>query len=267
MLVRGVVAFVLSLQTASTSPLPSPNVVHEARPQHAQLSKRGSTLRPDAVIPIKLALTQSGLEDAYDRLMNVSHPDSVHYGQHLSLADANAAFAPAPATVAAARAWLAAAADIPESRVLSTSNGWLAADLPVSVAERVFSTRYYEHQDRTGNLRIGCDSYSLPAHLQQHVDYVVPGVKSSPPLRKRSLQKRWGGGGDGGGGGRSPPWGPPTGPVRRPPWWNPPGSHPGGPWQLPPAAHGLPPDLQDCGRNITPGSCHAQRWRLLRRSG
>ena len=76
--------------------------------------------------------------------------------------------------------------------------------------------------------------YSLPSHLRDHVDYILPGVKFSVSLRKtevkRSTVKRTSHNH--------------LGPKKSP--WNP---HP---WSIPSGAGKLPPDLQNCGVNITP---------------
>lgn len=86
-------------------------------------------------------------------------------------------------------------------------------------------------------MRIGCDDYSLPIDVAQHVDYIKPGVKLSPPLKKRVLGVNGRDGSRRGvGGPRLPHMDPPHYPD----------------WQLPPGASGLPPDLQNCGVNITP---------------
>ncbi|KAK5123597.1 hypothetical protein LTR85_002635 [Meristemomyces frigidus] len=201
---------------------------------HAML--RTSSIRPDAVIPVKIGLTQSSLDKGYDRLMDVSHPDSPGYGKHLTVAEVNNLFAPHSESVDVVREWLAEAANVNKSSILlSLNKGWLAVDLSVREAERAFSARYYEIEDDKGHVRIGCDACYLPRHIRPHVDYVTPGVKSSSRLKKRNVKRS------------SPSWGP--SPGKRPTHWDP---HHHGPWHMPPGAQGLPPDLQDCGRNITP---------------
>jgi tripeptidyl-peptidase-1 len=251
---------------STVSAFPTSNyVVHEERSEQSkQLLKRGSSVHPDAILPvsyvlerrqcaavayigavvhggtqiltieqIKIGLKQDGLDAGYDRVMEISHPSSPNYGNYLTADEVDELFQPSHDTVAAVLQWLSEAANIPHDKIQLSNNGWLAVDLPVHAAEKAFRTTYHEHEDKAGRLRIGCDSYSLPAHLAGLVDYVTPGVKSSPPLRKRS-EPRWG-----------------HGPF---PGWHPPHRGPGdhNPWHMPPAAQQLPPDLQDCGRNITP---------------
>jgi len=216
--------------------VPEGYALHEERPHAARsLVRRRAPIHPDAVLPVKIGLTQSNLDHAYSRLMNVSHPSSPGYGKHLSVNQVNYLFAPSDDSVTVVREWLAEIADIDIDRILVSNNGWIAVDLPLQSAERAFSTHYYEHEDRNGDLGIGCDSCHLPSHIQPHIDYVTPGVKSSPRLKKRTES------------GSRPLWG--GGPERRPQHWDP---HQPGPWHMPPAARTLPADLQDCARNIMP---------------
>lgn len=99
------------------------------------------------------------------------------------------------------------------------------------------------------------ERYHIPQHIQQYVDYITPGVKLSPEVKKvdqkRSgvLPSR-----------RQQPATRPIYPRSQPPWQ---------PWNLapsttqspalatatsspPPTATQLPADLLDCGRNVTP---------------
>jgi len=231
-------AVLLLLQLGGATPVKRNGYsLHEARSGSlSRLQRRGSRVHPDAVVPFKIGLTQSNLDSAYELFMNVSHPASPGYGKHLNVDEVNSIFAPQPDTVAIVREWLAEVSGLDESAILQSLNkGWLAVDLPVRDAERIFLTQYHEHEDRNGHLRIACDAYSLPDHIRPHVDLITPGVKSSPILKKR-IEKRG-----------SPPWG--SRPGKKPLHSGPDSQ---GPWQMPPGAQQLPPDLQDCGRNITP---------------
>lgn len=122
--------------------------------------------------------------------------------------------------------------------------GWLAFDIPASQAESLFATTYYEfeHKKSADKIKVGCDSYHVPANVAHHIDYITPGVALSPALVKRSIDaldkradptRRWNGGGK---------------PGHRPPmmWTKPPGPHPSQPNHP-----SLPSNLQNCGTNIT----------------
>lgn len=48
----------------------------------------------------------------------------------------------------------------------------------VEEAERLFATKYWHYQhNENGGLRLAVDSYSLPEHVQKHIDFVMPTVQ------------------------------------------------------------------------------------------
>ena len=49
---------------------------------------------------------QSNLDDAYEHLMDVSHPHSPNYGKHWKAEDVHAMYAPSAEAVQAVRGWL-----------------------------------------------------------------------------------------------------------------------------------------------------------------
>jgi tripeptidyl-peptidase-1 len=213
---------------------PASHVLHEKRGAEAPFSRR--RVDPDALIPIRVGLKQSNLESGYERLMEVSHPSSRKYGQHLSSEEVHRIFAPDEESTNAVKEWLLQSGIDAHSIIEYENKGWLAVDMPARQAERLLHTEYYE-SDHADGVRIGCDSYFLPIDVAPHVDFIKPGVKLSPPLKKRVVELT----------GRAMPQGGRGG--LRVPHVDPP-HYPG--WQLPPGAHGLPPDLQNCGVNITP---------------
>ena len=51
-------------------------------------------------------------------------------------------------------------------------------DGTVQEAEQLFATEYWHYQHTaSGSLRLACDDYSLPEHVQQHVDFAMPTVQ------------------------------------------------------------------------------------------
>lgn len=73
----------------------------------------------------------------------------------------------------------------------------------------------------------------MPEHLQRHIDYITPGVKLTPVVKKHTKVKRASQLGH-------------AGPNEKA--VSSMGSH----HDLPPKAYSLPPDLQGCGFNMTP---------------
>jgi len=204
-------------------------MLHEKR-QARSLHQR-QRLDPNAVIPIRIGLKQNNLEGAYERLMNISHPSSENYGQHLSAEEVHPLFAPTTEAIETVREWLLSSGT---SNVRPYVNkGWLAIDISTKDAERLLSTVYYQHETSDG-YRIGCDEYYLPAHVSRHVDLAKPGVTMSPPLKKRIAKRN-----------ASPYIGRQGKPIHTPP-----GHYPH--WEMPSAVRDLPEDLQSCSVNITP---------------
>lgn len=213
------------------------HVLHEKRSGHVHSSwMRGERVETDAIVPVRIGLKQNNLEHGAERLLAVSHPHSPEFGKHLSAEEVHDLFAPSGDAVEAVREWLVSAGVDTERIVHSDNKGWLAVDVPATQAEELFKTELYEYEHtRSGSLRLGCDDYHVPAHIQHHIDYITPGVKLSSPLKKRTKRSSTSGASKANFGHR--PHQMPT-----------PSHH----WSPPAAAHTLPADLQACGVNITP---------------
>jgi tripeptidyl-peptidase I len=73
-----------------------------------------------------------------------------------------------------------------EDVIHSDTKGWIAFNAPTSIVEKLFHTEYYEHHDlESGGIAPACDQYHVPKVIQEHIDYVTPGVKL---LGKASVQ-------------------------------------------------------------------------------
>ena len=145
----------LLLATSAAAAPTSYHVVHKKRAFSD--ASRGARIDAEAIIPIRIALTQSNLDHGYDHLMSVSHPDSENYGRHWTIEEIHNTFAPSEETIETVKTWLESAGIGRHRLAESTSRGWLGFDLTASEAERLFGTEYYEYEDSRGNLRIGSD--------------------------------------------------------------------------------------------------------------
>lgn len=56
--------------------------LHEKRGSTPKAWKRSGRVHHDAILPIRIGLTQSNLENIYEHLMDVADPDSFNYGKH-----------------------------------------------------------------------------------------------------------------------------------------------------------------------------------------
>jgi tripeptidyl-peptidase-1 len=82
------------LAICAASPLASPSVLHESRSSIPHGWVKREELDRRAILPMRIALTQSNLHKGEEWLMQVSHPDSEKYGKHWTVDDVASAFAP-----------------------------------------------------------------------------------------------------------------------------------------------------------------------------
>ncbi|TVY15302.1 Tripeptidyl-peptidase sed1 [Lachnellula arida] len=182
---------------ALAAPAPVPYVLHEKREVQTGKWTRNLDvkLNRDAVIPISIGLTQRNLENGYDLLMDVSHPESPNYGKHWSMQKIKETFAPSAETVSSVKSWLAESG-IHDSRVkFSKSLGWAKFNATVEEVEYLLRTEYYAYTNaETGNDHLACEDYSVPTHLKEHIDFVTPTIHFDalvkPTKKRRDLEKR-----------------------------------------------------------------------------
>ena len=179
---------ILLLATSSLANPVNTHVQHEKRSATSESPwERKSQVQADAIVPLRIGLTQTNLEKGYEHLLSISHPESSRYGQHLSADEVHALFAPGAESVEAVRDWLLSSGIEADDIVHSDNKGWLALDVPASSVEQLFGASLHEYQHTSsGDLRLGCEEYHLPSHLVEHVDYITPGVKLSAPMKKRA---------------------------------------------------------------------------------
>jgi tripeptidyl-peptidase-1 len=116
-------------------------------------------------------------------------------------------FAPEEKTVINIMNWLTSFG-IHGSRIVHSENkGWIAADVTVEEAESLLLAEFYEHEHKySPKVRVGCDKYKIPftfrdillkytryhvpEHLQPHIDYITPGIKLTPVVKRTVKAKR-----------------------------------------------------------------------------
>ena len=178
------ISVLLALGISITArPAPSSHIVHEKRQSlHSRWEKR-DRVDQNALLPMRIALTQSNLDDAHKHLMDVSDPASPNYGKHWTPEQVVEAFKPSEDTVSAVSDWLAGAGISLDRITHSDNKGWFAFHATAEEAEDLLMTEYHEYEDLdTGGIMPACDKYHLPKHLQEHIDYVTPGVKLLAPV-------------------------------------------------------------------------------------
>ncbi|KAG6909284.1 hypothetical protein DXG01_001228 [Tephrocybe rancida] len=140
---------------------------------------------------MRFGLTQRNIHRIEDMLMDVSHPESPAYGQHWTPSRVLDTFAPSGDTITAVTNWLADAGIARERLRLSVSKGWIELNATVQEMESLLKTEYhvYGHSD-TSDEQISCPSYSVPAHVQPHIDVIKPTVHFNHRPVSNRLDKR-----------------------------------------------------------------------------
>lgn len=119
-----------------------------------------------------------------------SDPKSASYGQHWSSQDVADFFEPAQLSLDAVTAWLQDSGISSDRITYSKLRGTLGFHADASEAETLFNTTFHEysHQD-AGSSALGCDHYSLPSHIRQHVDFVTPTLQLMAPKTKKHARR------------------------------------------------------------------------------
>lgn len=110
---------------------------------------------PETILPLRIGLTQSNLHQLEASLLEVSDPESEHYGNHWSAEKVADFFAPAEEAVAGVRAWLEEHGLEKERVKLSKSKTWLMVDVTVKQAEELLAAKYETYEHVSGSKRLG----------------------------------------------------------------------------------------------------------------
>lgn len=113
--------------------VPSTHGVHEKRNAHSSRWTKLDRVRPEAILPVRIALAQNNLDKGHEYLMDVSHPHSPNYGKHWTADEVIDAFRPSDADVEIVRGWLVESG-IPVETITHSDNK------AVSTTDSVFGT-------------------------------------------------------------------------------------------------------------------------------
>ncbi|KAF8817089.1 subtilisin-like protein [Phlegmacium glaucopus] len=178
---------------AAAAPSPRTNhVVHERRavePLDWVLSRR---LESHKVLPMRFGLTQQNMHRLEELLLEVSHPESPKYGQHYTPAEIVETFAPSRETISAVTNWLVESGFSRDRLKLSANKGWIHVDATTAEAENLLNTEYHVYAHSSGIEQFGCQNYSVPAHIREHIDLIKPTVHFNHRPSPNALQKRGG---------------------------------------------------------------------------
>lgn len=166
--------FLVAIVFALSSTASAQYVVHEERHGSLDASSFRHRVKPDTILPLRIALKQNAVGEAQAEgwLMAVSDPDSPDFGNYWTQEDVIEAFKPSEDSSTAVRNWLSSNGI--DHATVSDNKQWLAFGIPARDAESLLQTEYFETVTANGGVEISCDRYMLPQELREHIDFVKP---------------------------------------------------------------------------------------------
>lgn len=191
MLLRPALTIAIYTATAVAVAVPASYAIHESRDVVPWRWIKRDRLRPDSILPVRIGLAQSNVDEAEDDLMAVSNPDSPVYGKYWTAQQVIEAFKPNDETIQTVKTWLRDAGI--KNAVLTENKAWFAFNARASEIESLLQTEYHEYQDLYARgIMPSCDRYHVPNYVQKHIDYITPGIKLLAPSSRpqEALRKR-----------------------------------------------------------------------------
>lgn len=168
----------------------STHVLHEKRHAVPHGWQYHSRAHKRELLPVRIGLTQSNLDNAHDKLMEVADPDSANYGQHW---DDNAIadfFAPSKDTLYAVKSWLEGSGIAADRVKQSVNRGWLDFQATTDEMEALLKTKYNVYKHNSGAHHLACDSYNVPEDVAPHVDFITPTIHFDRKIRNTESKMR-----------------------------------------------------------------------------
>ncbi|KAJ6277937.1 Pro-kumamolisin, activation domain-containing protein, partial [Bipolaris maydis] len=187
--------FFSGITFSCASPAHHGHVLHEERRTLPCGWQKGDRLEPDIIHPIRIALTQNGLERGEELLMAISDPDSPLYGQHWTQEEVYSFFGPSDESVIMVQQWLKEsipAADLAHPITQSRNKGWIEFSATVKQLENLLKTEFHNYHHDSGRTIASTEAYYVPASVREHVDFVWPGITLSHQIdaSRNALRKR-----------------------------------------------------------------------------
>ncbi|KAI2789280.1 Tripeptidyl-peptidase sed1 [Penicillium oxalicum] len=177
-------------------PAPHEYEVHERRDQVPASWTDSKKLDGSVMLPVRIGLTQSNLDQGHNLLMEMSDPSSSKYGKYMTEAEVHDFFAPGQKAIEDVRSWLESSGISGDRVSHSVNKQWLQFEASTEELEALLRTEYrlYSHA-HTGRSHIACREYHIPRSVREHIDFITPGivpreVTGVSPIGKDKLSKR-----------------------------------------------------------------------------
>ena len=169
------------------------HVVHEKRNGAVQGWTNTGRANADIPINLRIGLAQQNLHRADEFMNEVAHPESEFYGRFWSPQKVVEMFAPSTDTVLETVEWLLGSGVESKRISQSASRNWVKVKTTVGEAERLLHTIYNVYENEDGLELVACESYSVPADIQKHIDLVAPTIEfdeRGATVRQRGVKRR-----------------------------------------------------------------------------
>jgi tripeptidyl-peptidase-1 len=168
-------------------------VTHEKRDVvHGQWIKV-SRAESDTPLTLRIGLKQRNLERAEEFINAISNPRSETYGQHWSAEKVADTFAPSFEAITETEQWLLGEGVASDHISRTAGRNWIKVTTTVGKAESLLDTAYNVYENEEGARLVACESYSVPAAIQGHIDLVAPTIQFDEReaiITTRGLKKR-----------------------------------------------------------------------------
>ncbi|KAF3921084.1 Aorsin [Arthrobotrys entomopaga] len=132
----------------------------------------GKAVDPSTPIKLRIHLSQRNKPEFERAVIEMSTPDHVSYGNHMSQAQIDAMLRPHEETTDAVKSWLESQGF---SKDLTLKNDWIVLDTTVEKAESLLQAKYKVFQNhKTGDKVVRTLSYSIPRDLHSKVALIQP---------------------------------------------------------------------------------------------
>ncbi|KAE9991424.1 hypothetical protein EG327_011727 [Venturia inaequalis] len=125
-----------------------------------------------ALINLQIGLRQGNEGVIEQHLLQVSDPNHVRYGQHLSPDQVHSIITPSDETLDSVASWLLDNGITSFS--YSPAKDWISTPLTVGKVERLLQTEYFVFVHDDGTTVVRAPEWSLPLSLHEHIDVVQP---------------------------------------------------------------------------------------------
>lgn len=170
--------FLLSAATLTLTTAALPNARHalEKRERTHPAWALVGRAAPEAVVPVRIGLTQSNLDEGARVFNDITNFSSPHYGIWWTPDQISDFFAPSERNFQLVHTWLIEAG-VDTARISQSLNKqWVQFDASIAELETLLDTQYNEYEHQDGRLIPACDKYYVPTQISQAIDYITPGV-------------------------------------------------------------------------------------------